>query len=397
MTNFIFMSPNFPTNYWQFCWELHKNGVNVLGVGDQPYDELRPELKEALTEYYKVDSLEDYDQVYRAVAFFAFKYGKIDWLESNNEYWLEQDARLRTDFHITTGFQVEDMPRIKYKSRMKEYYQKVGIPTARYHIVDDEAGCLAFIKEVGWPVVVKPDNGVGASHTYKLDSEEELAAFLVERDPEVSYIMEEFIHAEVNSYDAIIDSNGEPIFETGNVTPMSIMDIVNEEDNSIYYIVKNLPADTRKAGRATEKSFGVKSRFVHFEFFRLTQDQEGMGKKGDVVALEVNMRPCGGFSPDMMNFANSTNVYKIWADMIAFDCSAAPQGEHAFCAYAGRRDGKKFRLDHEALMEKYAAHMKMVDRIPDALADAMGNQMYVATFPTKTDLNAFYKDVLACE
>ena len=396
MKNFIFISPNFPTNYWQFCWELRRNGMNVLGIGDQPYDELRRELKDSLTEYYKVDSLESYDQVYRAVAFFAFKYGKIDWLESNNEYWLEQDARLRTDFHITTGFQTDDIPRIKYKSRMKEYYQKAGVPAARYHLVDDLGGCLAFIKEVGYPVVVKPDNGVGASDTHKLSRDEELYTFIAQRDPGVPYIMEEFIHAEVNSYDAIIDSNGEPIFETGNVTPMSIMDIVNDEDNSVYYIVKSLPADTRRAGRATVKSFGVKSRFVHFEFFRLTQDQAGMGQKGDVVALEVNMRPCGGFSPDMMNFANSTNVYKIWADMVAFDHSETPVGAHAFCAYAGRRDGKDFLLDHETLVEKYTANLKMVDRIPDALADAMGNQMYVATFPTKTELNQFYEDALAC-
>ena len=172
------------------------------------------------------------------------------------------------------------------------------------------------------------------------------------------------------------------------------MDIVNNEDNSIYYIVKDLPADTRKAGRATVKSFGVKSRFVHFEFFRLTQDQAGMGKKGDVVALEVNMRPCGGFSPDMMNYANSTNVYKIWADMIAFDRSTLEDGEHAFCAYAGRRDGKPFAMSHVDVLAKYSGNLKMVDRIPDVLADAMGNQMYMATFKTKKELDAFYKDVL---
>ena len=40
MKNFIFISPNFPTNYWLFCRELKKNGMNVLGIGDQPYDEL---------------------------------------------------------------------------------------------------------------------------------------------------------------------------------------------------------------------------------------------------------------------------------------------------------------------------------------------------------------------
>ncbi len=397
MKNVVFISPNFPTNYWQFCRELKDNGLRVLGIGDQPYDELSWELRDSLDEYYKVDTLEDYDSVYRAAAFFIHKYGRIHWLESNNEYWLERDAQLRTDLHITSGFQIEDIPRIKYKSKMKEFYQAAGIPTARYHLVATKAGCQAFIREVGYPVVVKPDNGVGASDTHKLSSPQDLEDFLSRRDPDVSYIMEEFIHAEVNSYDAIIDSKGEPIFETGNVTPMSIMDIVNEEDNSIYYIVKDLPEDTRRAGRATVKSFGVKSRFVHFEFFRLTQDQAGMGRKGDVVALEVNMRPCGGFGPDMMDFANSTNVYKIWADMIAFDRSTLEPGPHAFCAYAGRRDGKPFVYSHEEILDRYAEEMRMVERIPDVLSGAMGNQMYVAVFPTQAAMDQFYHDVLLCE
>jgi len=179
------------------------------------------------------------------------------------------------------------------------------------------------------------------------------------------------------------------------VTPVSIMDVVNDNDNSVYYIVKDLPEDTRKAGRDTVKSFGVKSRFVHFEFFRLTQDQEGLGKKGQVIALEVNMRPCGGFTPDMINYAHSTNVYKIWADMIAFDHSEMPVGEHSFCAFVGRRDGKNFVLSNEELADKYRASMRMIERIPEALSGAMGNQMYVATFPTKEDMDNFYADALA--
>ncbi len=393
MKNFIFISPNFPTNYWQFCKELKNNGLNVLGIGDQPYDELKGELKDSLTEYFKVASLENEDEVYRAVAFFAYKYGRIDWLESNNEYWLEKDAALRTDFHITSGFQTEDMDRIKYKSKMKEYYKKAGIPVAKYHMVDDKAGCLAFIKEVGYPVIAKPDNGVGASDTHKITSEDKLEKFLEKKNPDVSYIMEEFIDAEIESYDAVINSKGAPLFETGNVTPFSVMDIVNTEDNCRYHIVKELAADVREAGRKTVKSFGVKSRFVHFEFFRLLKDHAGLGKKGDVVALEVNMRPCGGFSPDMMNYAHSTDVYKIWADMIAFDACTLESKEHAFCAYAGRRDGKEFALSDAEIMGKYAAQMKMREPIPEALSGAMGNQMYVARFETAEEMEAFYKDV----
>lgn len=393
MKNFIFISPNFPTNYWQFCKELKNNGLNVLGIGDQPYDELKDELKASLTEYFKVSNLENEDEVYRAVAFFAYKYGRIDWLESNNEYWLEKDAALRTDFHIVSGFQAEDMERIKFKSKMKEYYQKAGIPVAKYHMVDDKVGCLAFIKEVGYPVIAKPDNGVGASDTHKITDEETLDKFFETKNPEVAYIMEEFIDAEIESYDAVINSKGEPLFETGNVTPFSVMDIVNTGDNCRYHIVKELAADVREAGRKTVKSFGVKSRFIHFEFFRLLKDHAGMGKKGDVVALEVNMRPCGGFSPDMMNYANSTDVYKIWADMIAYDACTMESKEHAFCAYAGRRDGKNFALSDAQIMEKYASQMKMRERIPEALSGAMGNQMYVARFETAEEMEAFYADV----
>ncbi|MBQ6875099.1 MAG: ATP-grasp domain-containing protein [Lachnospiraceae bacterium] len=394
MKNFVFISPNFPTNYWQFCRHLKDNGMNVLGIGDQPYEELSKELKDSLNEYYKVDSLENEDSVYRAVAFFIFKHGRIDWLESNNEYWLERDAKLRTDFNITSGFQTEDMSRIKYKSKMKPYYRKAGIPVARYHIVEGFDDCVRFIKKVKYPVIVKPDNGVGATHTYRIENDEQLQAFLAEKEDNVSYIMEEFIHAEINSYDAIIDSNCEPIFETGNVTPVSLMDVVNNNEDSIYYIVNELPEDVREAGRATVKAFGVKNRFVHFEFFRLLSDQH-LGKKGDVVALEVNMRPCGGFSPDMMNFANSTDVYKIWADMIAFDHSTKEVGERAYCAFAGLRDGKEYAMSHDDIMAKYGHCMKMEGRIPDALSGAMGNRMYVANFATKEQMEEYYKDLLA--
>ena len=86
--NFVFISPNFPETYWNFCDRLKARGVTVLGVGDASYDSLDGRLKASLTEYYRVDSLEDYAQAYRAVAYFSWRYGKIDWLESNNEYWL---------------------------------------------------------------------------------------------------------------------------------------------------------------------------------------------------------------------------------------------------------------------------------------------------------------------
>ena len=114
------------------------------------------------------------------------------------------------------------------------------------------------------------------------------------------------------------------------------------------------------------------------------------------MALEVNMRPCGGFTPDMINFAHSTDVYKIWADMIAFDKNTLPMDRpHHHCAFVGRRDGKRYKLDDNAVMTKYGPSMKMWGRIPDALSGAMANQMYVGNFETEDEMFAFYEDLAA--
>ena len=387
MKNFIFISPNFPLTYWRFCRELKNNGLRVLGIGDCPYNELTQEQRNSMHEYYKVSSLENYDEVFRAVAFFTFKYGKIDWLESNNEYWLERDAKLRTEFHITSGFQEEDMVRTRYKSGMKAFYAKAGIPTARYHLVKDYEPAKEFANKVGYPVVVKPDNGVGANATYKLQSDSDLDYFFHTKDNSVQYIMEEFVNGEVRTYDAIINSKGEPIFESGNVTCDSLMDVVNEAKDSIFYIVKELPDVMKQLGRRTVEAFGVKSRFVHFEYFVLKADQEGLGKKGDIFGLEVNMRPPGGYAPELANFANSVDVYKIWADMIAYDSTLVPMnGQHYFCGFCGRRDGKNYKMSHDDIMREYGHKMKLAGRTPDALSGAMANQMYVANYDTEEEM-----------
>ena len=396
MKNFVFISPNFPLAYWNFCAELKKNGLRVLGIGDCPYDELLPELRENLHEYYKVSNLENYDEVFKAVAFFTFKYGKIDWLESNNEYWLMRDAKLRTEFNITTGFKDEDMDRIKLKSGMKAYYAKAGLPTARYHLVEGYDDALEFAHKVGYPVVVKPDNGVGANNTYRLSCDEDLRFFIDHKDDNI-YIMEEFVKGHVETFDAIIDADGNAIFESGNVTPHSLMDVVNSNGEALYHIVNELPEKIRDAGLRTVKAFGVKSRFVHLEFFVMDEDQEGLAKRGEVIGLEVNMRPAGGFSPDMYNYAYDTDVYKIWADMIAFNRSSKPvYQKRQYCVFVGRRDNKHYTMDHNAVMEKYGHCMKLHGRIPDALSACMANLMYVCTFDTYEEVQAYYHDLLSC-
>ena len=390
--NFVFISPQFPRTYWNWCDRLKKNGANVLGIGDTPYDQLDDALKNVLTEYYKVGTLEDYDQVFRAVAFFSFKYGKIHWLESNNEYWLEHDAMLRTDFNILSGPDVDEIQAYRSKAAMKPYYKKAGVPTARQAPVTTLEEAKDFIKRVGYPVIVKPEYGVGAAATYRLENRHELEDFFSDL-PEDSYVMEEFVPGWICSYDAIVDSHSDVLFESMSISP-PIMDIVNNQTELIFYVPPSVEPQLQKRGRATVKAFGVKSRFVHMEFFKLTKAKKGLGKEGDFVGLEVNMRPGGGYMPDMMDFAHSTDVYQLWADMICFDERRLPENpDQQYCVFFGQRDHFHYVHSQQDIMAKYGSRIKMNERMPEVLSTAMGNQMYTALLPTKEDMDEFVKYV----
>jgi hypothetical protein len=98
--NYVYLSPHFPPNYYLFSVHLSRLGVQVLGLADEPYESLRPELQGALAKYYKVDDLHNYDQLLRACGYFTHRYGKLDRVDSHTEYWMETEARLRTDFNI---------------------------------------------------------------------------------------------------------------------------------------------------------------------------------------------------------------------------------------------------------------------------------------------------------
>lgn len=392
--NFIFVSPHFPKTYWNFCERLRRNGVNVLGIGDAPFDEIPYELKDCLTEYYRVDNLGNYDEMVRAVGYFTFHYGKIDWLESNNEYWLEMDAQLRTDFNITTGAQNDFIQRIKFKSKMKESYHAAGVPVARHHMVSTQQAASEFIATVGYPVIVKPDNGCGAEATYKLKNETDLKAFFSKR-PSVPYIMEEFINGTIVSFDGVADSHCVPLFYTSNVFPTPLLDIVSSQGDLAYWTQKTVPAALKDVGFRTIKAFGAKSRFFHCEFFQLNEDKPGLGRKGDYVALEVNMRPAGGYTPDMINYANSVDCYQIWADMVCYDevRNLDLNGPKYYCVYASRREGHRYKHSHEQILARYGCRLKMCEELPLALRLDMGDWMYTANLRTSVERDAFIRYV----
>lgn len=391
--NFVYISPSFPKNFYQFCNRLKLNGVTVLAIADTPYDQLSEELKNSIDDYYQVYSMENYDEMIKAMGYFIFHYGHIDWLESNNEYWLEQDAKLRTDFNITTGIHTNHIEDIKCKSKMKKFYEEAGVKTARYHLVTNLDEGLQFIAKVGYPVVVKPDNGVGAAKTYKISNQDELENFYQEEHV-TQYIMEEFVNGLIISYDGIANLDKDIIFETSHVFPNPIMDVVNDQSSMYYYSLREIPYDLKQAGHACVKAFYTAGRCFHMEFFKLLEDKEGLGKKGDIIGLEVNLRTPGGYTPDMMNFANDIDVYQIYADMVTKGYSEYDHHRPYHCVYCGRRDGITYTHSHEDIISQYHFDLVMCERMPDILSGAMGNFTYTARFENMEQVDAFVQYVL---
>lgn len=388
--NFVFISPTFPKTYYQFPDAWKRIGGTSLCIGEDSYDSLSEQMKNACDEYYQVGSMQNYDEMYRAVAWFAHKHGKIDWLESNNEFWLEQDAKLRTDFNITTGDNEKSVMRFKTKSNMKAYYEKAGVPVARYHLTSTYAEGKKFVDEVGYPVIVKPDDGVGANTTWKITNEKELKDFY-KHTLSTQYIMEEFVPGSIVSFDGIVDQDNNIIFETSHIFPDPIMDIVNSSGECWYYSEREIPKDLEEMGTKVIKAFDVRGRFFHTEYFRLYEDKEGLGKKGDLVGLEVNMRPPGGYSPDMMNYANDINVYLIYANMAMYNEGLYTTDRPYHCVYVGRRDkyAELYVNNSTAVYSKYGQAIVMHERMPELLGSAMGNEFYIARFKTKKEVKEF--------
>ena len=102
------------------------------------------------------------------------------------------------------------------------------------------------------------------------------------------------------------------------------------------------------------------------------------------------MRPPGGYTPDMMDFAHSTDVFKIWADMVVFDKAVKEQGEQFYCAYAGRRDCYKYRYSNEEIMSRYGSNVCMAERVPAALADDLCDLAYIARFKDRKEIEKFF-------
>jgi hypothetical protein len=369
--NVVFLSPHFPPNWYRFVIGLRQAGATTLGVADMNWEQLRPELRDNLNDYYRVDNLGNYDQLVRGIGFFISRHGLVHRLDSLNEHWLETEADLRSDFNIE-GINRSDIGPIKRKSLMKERFLTAGLKPARGRVCSSREALEEFITEVGYPVVAKPDIGVGAAKTYKLESPDQLDRYLAEKLP-VDYIVEEFVPGEILTYDGLVDRTGEVVFDSTLTYSTGVMESVNEQRDLYYWIPREIPADVQKMGRQMVRAFNLRERPFHFELFRTP--------KGKLIPLEVNMRPPGGLTVDMFNFANDFNFYREWANMVVHGRFDAQIARPYACLYVSRRDGRQYALTHDEVLREFAPLIVAETRMDSVFAAAIGDYGYLMRHP----------------
>lgn len=352
---------------------MNEEGVNVFGIGDEIYENLHHELQGSLTEYYKVSEMEDYDEIYQAIGYFIHKYGRIHFIESFNEHWVETEARLREDFNVTGGYRNAEMSQYKRKSGMKKVYQAAGLKTAPGCLAKTIDEALNFTKDIGYPIIMKPDIGVGASGATKINDEAELRK---KWNAKAGFFLEQFVNGNIETYDGLCDSAGNTVFYC-SMQYTGLMEVLSGENESMhYYIVKDVPKDLIEMGDITVRAFNVKSRFFHCEFFRTTE--------GELLPLEINLRPPGVITVDIWNYSHRIDIYQEYANVITKQPVTPFKKPQHFGTFVARRNEWHYVHSHEEVKQKLGSRLELEFEMPPIYSGVMGNFAYVFisdTFP----------------
>ena len=375
--NYLLVSPNFPISQEFFAKGLKEKGINVLGVGSESYDALSQTLKDNLVEYFRVNDLEDYEEVFRAVAFLTYKHGKIDRIESNNEYWLELDARLREDFNVY-GVKPKQLEFTKYKSKMKTMFKEAGARVAKGYAANNKEELNGILKKLELPLIAKPDNGVGSANTYKLLTQRDVEEFINEWNEKVSYFFEEFVENGVLcTYDGLINQHGDIVFETSFIYTQPTLDLVNNELDYANIIEPNIDSKLKELGQRIVYKFGMRERFFHIEFFRLPDSE--------YIALEYNNRIAGGTCIDLYNYSYNISLYEIYADIV-LDKKIKDIVTNKYTLSLSRRNRYQYKNSLEDIKAKYSYSIRMITTVPEVFSAAMGNTIIIISVENKEQI-----------
>jgi len=383
---FLYLSPEFPPNYAHFVLALNQIGVNVWAIGEAAFYDMPERLRSAM-KYYVRANLHSTASVETAVSTLMDIKRQLDMpspfdrVESHNENWLSLEARINDRLGID-GIRPADLDRLRKKSVMKRIFREMGLPTARGECIRDLSHALALADRLGYPLILKPDQGVGAAGIHKVSDETTLRA-LVTEIASATVVLEEFVDAPIVSYDGLSDTEGRIVFESSLVYGDGVLDYVLGKD-TFFYVNRRIPDGLVAVGRRLVQAFDVRGKFFHFEFFRA----------GDTyMPIEINCRPPGGAIIDMMNYSMDGDLYEAYARMISRK-EAAPLPEKTYCCgYFGRRD-RPYRLSHGDVLAQYGDRLVEHGENPPVFQGAMGRYRYIVRFPSEANILETAQDIL---
>ncbi|MEJ5360038.1 MAG: hypothetical protein WHT06_15370 [Desulfobacterales bacterium] len=365
----LYLSPEFPPNYAQFVRSLHAEGVRVWAIGEADFYSLPPDLRSSIRWYARAE-LGRWERVEAAVGeLLEIKHaqgfeGAFDWVESHNEAWLRLEAWINERFDIP-GIRRDDIAPLKKKSVMKRLFQDARLPVARGAVVATLEEALQLARTLGYPVCLKPNEGVGARGVHRADDEAALREIFPRftEDP----LLEDWISAPIVTFDGLVDLEGEVVFENRLVYGEGVFEYTGGRRDPFFYVSREVPAGLAAAGRELLRRIGLRRKFFHFEFFE---------RETDWVPIELNARPPGGAILDMMNYSIDGDLYRAWARILLRRPPALPAGKKYAVGYVGRRD-RPYALPHDRLLELLGGRLVEYAENPPLFWEVMGRYRYI--------------------
>ncbi|WP_145229314.1 ATP-grasp domain-containing protein [Rudaeicoccus suwonensis] len=308
--NVVFVEPNFPRNQREYPRALAAVGATVMAVGETPWEWLDEELQSWITHYYQVGSVTDVDQLRQAVQHFQ-SIGWVDRLEATIEAHTLPAAIVREECGIP-GTSVRTTWLCRDKPAMKEALRSAGVPTAASAAVGSLEQLRAFTDEHGFPIILKPRDGAGASGTMRLDSEDQLAAALASYTGVESIAVEEFVEGHEGFYDTVSVDGGIALDFACHYYP-GVLEAMRTRWISPQYISTNrvdsagFYGELRELGERVNEVLGIQTSATHMEYFN--------GPKG-LRFSEIGARPPGVGCWDLYAVGNEMDIYRAWADAI---------------------------------------------------------------------------------
>jgi hypothetical protein len=375
--DFLYISPEFPAYGAHFIRNLAGLGMNVYGIGEAHFYEMQEPLRQDLKWYLRTN-LADLAAVKAAVdELLTIKSSSgsppgFDVVESHNEQWLRLESFINDTYGIG-GIRANDVDRLKRKSIMKDLFRTSGLAVARGEQVSGVDSGFQLTKTLGYPVILKPEEGVGAGGIHKVANEDELRRVMTEIHGD--YLLEEFIDAPIVTYDGLTDQNGGIIFENSLTYGDGVLDYVMGKD-TFFYVNRVIPDELCETGRKLVRIFDVRRKFFHFEFF----------KRGSLyLPIEINCRPPGGAILDMMNYSIDDDLYAAYARMITSGQAIVCATKKYFCCYLGRRD-RNYRHSHGEIMSKFGSDLLEWAENSTLYHEAMGKYRYILRSSQESDM-----------